>query len=161
MQGQLEHPSIVPVYDLGVGADGAALLHDEVACAGLTLAEVLDGLARATPALTDALLAAKAAHGVRAACASRRLRARARRAPPRSQARATSCSATSARCTCSTGASPRSSAARTSVEVGRGRRRARPRRRARDGHAGLHVARASARDVESCSTRAPTSTRSA
>ena len=51
VQGQLEHPAIVPVYDLGVRPDGTPFftmkrLHGE------TLAEILDGLQKKNPSLT-------------------------------------------------------------------------------------------------------------
>lgn len=43
VQGQLEHPAIVPVYDLGVDEEGAAFF--TMKCLrGMTLAEVLSGL---------------------------------------------------------------------------------------------------------------------
>ncbi|MFT3769388.1 MAG: serine/threonine-protein kinase [Minicystis sp.] len=45
VQGQLEHPSVVPVYDVGVGAEGR-LFFTMRRVHGPTLAEVLDGLAR-------------------------------------------------------------------------------------------------------------------
>jgi eukaryotic-like serine/threonine-protein kinase len=45
LQGQLEHPSIVPVYDLGVAPDGAAFFTMK-RVKGVTLAEVIDGLAQ-------------------------------------------------------------------------------------------------------------------
>lgn len=43
VQGQLEHPSIVPVYDLGIGVDGATYFTMK-RVRGLTLAEILDRL---------------------------------------------------------------------------------------------------------------------
>ncbi|APR81942.1 serine/threonine protein kinase [Minicystis rosea] len=45
VQGQLEHPSVVPVYDVGVGAEGR-LFFTMRRVHGPTLAEVLDGSAR-------------------------------------------------------------------------------------------------------------------
>jgi serine/threonine-protein kinase len=53
VQGQLEHPAIVPVYDLGVRPDGTPFftmkrLHGE------TLAEILDGLQKGNAALAAA-----------------------------------------------------------------------------------------------------------
>jgi serine/threonine-protein kinase len=53
VQGQLEHPAIVPVYDLGVRPDGTPFftmkrLHGE------TLAEILDGLQKKVATLTAA-----------------------------------------------------------------------------------------------------------
>jgi serine/threonine-protein kinase len=45
VQGQLEHPSIVPVYDMGVGADGKPFFTMR-RVQGHTLAEVLHALAR-------------------------------------------------------------------------------------------------------------------
>lgn len=43
IQGQLEHPSIVPVYDLGVRPDGAAFFTMK-RVRGLTLEEIVEGL---------------------------------------------------------------------------------------------------------------------
>ncbi|MEO8878033.1 MAG: serine/threonine-protein kinase, partial [Polyangiaceae bacterium] len=43
VQGQLEHPSIVPVYDLGIGADGATYFTMK-RVRGLTLADIFDRL---------------------------------------------------------------------------------------------------------------------
>lgn len=43
IQGQLEHPSIVPVYDLGIGADGATYFTMK-RVRGLTLADIFDRL---------------------------------------------------------------------------------------------------------------------
>ncbi len=53
VQGQLEHPAIVPVYDLGVRPDKTPFftmkrLHGE------TLAEIMDGLQKGSPAMTAA-----------------------------------------------------------------------------------------------------------
>jgi len=48
LQGQLEHPSVVPVYDLGVDPDGAAYFTMK-RVHGVTLADIVDGL-RARPA---------------------------------------------------------------------------------------------------------------
>jgi serine/threonine protein kinase len=45
VQGQLEHPSVVPVYDIGVSADGRLFFTMRRVC-GPTLAEVLAALAR-------------------------------------------------------------------------------------------------------------------
>ncbi|MDI1429605.1 protein kinase domain-containing protein [Polyangium sorediatum] len=45
VQGQLEHPSVVPVYDMGIGADGKPYFTMR-RVQGHTLAEVLRGLAR-------------------------------------------------------------------------------------------------------------------
>ncbi|APR86106.1 Serine/threonine protein kinase PrkC, regulator of stationary phase [Minicystis rosea] len=50
VQGQLEHPSIVPVYDFGTGDDGR-LFFTMRRVRGHTLAEVLDGLARGEPSM--------------------------------------------------------------------------------------------------------------
>lgn len=48
VQGQLEHPSIVPVYDLGVGDDGG--MYFTMKCLrGLTLAEILRSLREGDP----------------------------------------------------------------------------------------------------------------
>src|SRR5262249_19697497 len=43
VQGQLEHPSVVPVYDLGIGPDGAAFFTMK-RIRGLTLEHILDGI---------------------------------------------------------------------------------------------------------------------
>lgn len=48
VQGQLEHPSIVPVYDLGVDAQGAAYFTMK-RLRGLTLARILNGLREGDP----------------------------------------------------------------------------------------------------------------
>jgi serine/threonine-protein kinase len=42
VQGQLEHPSVVPVYDLGIGPEGVYFTMKRVR--GLTLEQVIDGL---------------------------------------------------------------------------------------------------------------------
>ena len=52
VQGQLEHPSIVPVYDLGIGANGATYFTMK-RVRGFTLADILDMLRAGD---TDALL---------------------------------------------------------------------------------------------------------
>lgn len=48
VQGQLEHPSVVPVYDLAVDADGAVYFTMK-RVRGMTLDEILRGLARSDP----------------------------------------------------------------------------------------------------------------
>jgi serine/threonine-protein kinase len=48
VQGQLEHPSIVPVYDLGVNPDGAAYFTMK-RVNGFTLDSVIDALAKGDP----------------------------------------------------------------------------------------------------------------
>jgi hypothetical protein len=53
VQGQLEHPSIVPVYDLGTRADGATFFTMK-RVRGLTLAEIVDGLRKNDPAIVRA-----------------------------------------------------------------------------------------------------------
>ena len=50
IQGQLEHPAVVPVYDLGIGEDGAPFFTMK-RVAGLTLAAILDGLRAKNEAL--------------------------------------------------------------------------------------------------------------
>jgi eukaryotic-like serine/threonine-protein kinase len=50
VQGQLEHPSIVPVYDLDVGPDGA-IYFTMKRVLGLTLADVIDGLRANDPSI--------------------------------------------------------------------------------------------------------------
>ena len=51
IQGQLEHPAIVPVYDVGVDPDGA-LYFTMKRVRGVSLARVLDGLRAGDPELT-------------------------------------------------------------------------------------------------------------
>jgi serine/threonine-protein kinase len=51
VQGQLEHPSIVPVYDLGVDAAGA-MYFTMKRLRGLTVAEILRGLREDNPEIT-------------------------------------------------------------------------------------------------------------
>jgi eukaryotic-like serine/threonine-protein kinase len=53
VQGQLEHPSIVPVYDLGTRPDGATFFTMK-RVRGLTLAEIIHGLKREEPAVVRA-----------------------------------------------------------------------------------------------------------
>ncbi|MGO9838099.1 MAG: serine/threonine-protein kinase [Polyangiaceae bacterium] len=53
VQGQLEHPSIVPVYDLGTRPDGATFFTMK-RVRGLTLAEIIHGLKREDPAVVRA-----------------------------------------------------------------------------------------------------------
>ncbi|MEO6420090.1 MAG: serine/threonine-protein kinase, partial [Polyangiaceae bacterium] len=50
VQGQLEHPSIVPVYDLDTGPDGA-IYFTMKRVLGLTLADVIDGLRARDPSI--------------------------------------------------------------------------------------------------------------
>jgi len=52
VQGQLEHPSIVPVYDIGVGTDGAAFFTMK-RVKGLTLAEIIEGLRDGEPGIVE------------------------------------------------------------------------------------------------------------
>jgi eukaryotic-like serine/threonine-protein kinase len=52
IQGQLEHPSIVPVYDLATDADGSTYF--TMKCLrGLTLSQILKGLRHKDPAITE------------------------------------------------------------------------------------------------------------
>ncbi len=53
VQGQLEHPSVVPVYDLGRRPDGA-IFFTMKRVRGLTLAAIIDGLRRKDPAIERA-----------------------------------------------------------------------------------------------------------
>jgi len=53
VQGQLEHPSIVPVYDLGTRPDGATFFTMK-RVRGLTLAQIIHGLRRGDPAVVRA-----------------------------------------------------------------------------------------------------------
>jgi serine/threonine-protein kinase len=52
IQGQLEHPAVVPVYDLGVGPDGAAYFTMK-RVRGMTLAEILRALSFGDPECTQ------------------------------------------------------------------------------------------------------------
>ena len=52
IQGQLEHPSIVPVYDLGVDDDGATYFTMKCLKGSMTLKQVLRGLREADPEIT-------------------------------------------------------------------------------------------------------------
>ena len=73
VQGQLEHPSVVPVYDIGVGADSRLFFTMRRVC-GPTLAEVLAALARgdAPPAAAETG-AAPVAAGARGGISQRKL----------------------------------------------------------------------------------------
>ena len=51
VQGQLEHPSIVPVYDIGSRQDGAAFFTMR-RVKGVTLGEIIEGLSRRDPGIT-------------------------------------------------------------------------------------------------------------
>jgi serine/threonine-protein kinase len=51
VQGQLEHPGIVPVHDIGITPEGATYFTMK-RVRGLTLAEVIEGLARGDAAIT-------------------------------------------------------------------------------------------------------------
>jgi hypothetical protein len=51
VQGQLEHPSVVPVYDLGTRPDGATFFTMK-RVRGLTLASIIDGYRRKDPAIS-------------------------------------------------------------------------------------------------------------
>jgi serine/threonine-protein kinase len=53
VQGQLEHPAIVPVYDLGIAPDGAAYFTMK-RLRGHTFASIVDGLRAGDPAIIDA-----------------------------------------------------------------------------------------------------------
>jgi tRNA A-37 threonylcarbamoyl transferase component Bud32 len=53
VQGQLEHPSVVPVYDLGTRPDGATYFTMK-RVRGLTLAEIIQGWRRDDPAMVRA-----------------------------------------------------------------------------------------------------------
>jgi serine/threonine protein kinase len=50
VQGQLEHPAVVPVYDLGIDAEGS-IYFTMKRVRGLTLLEILRGLRKADPAV--------------------------------------------------------------------------------------------------------------
>ena len=134
VQGRLEHPAIVPVYDLGRDADGRPYFTMK-RLAGTTLAEVLE---RATSRAV-----ARSACCARSSTSASRSTSRTRAASSTAiSSRRTSCSATSARCTCSTGAS------RASLDDAR---------RARDGVADIDDARrAATRRRRRCSARPAT-----
>jgi serine/threonine-protein kinase len=53
VQGQLEHPSVVPVYDLGTRSDGATFFTMK-RVRGLTLQEIIRGLGKGDPATARA-----------------------------------------------------------------------------------------------------------
>ena len=53
VQGQLEHPAIVPVYDLDTGQDGQAYFTMK-RIVGSTLSRIIDGLAHEDPELVEA-----------------------------------------------------------------------------------------------------------
>jgi serine/threonine-protein kinase len=52
VQGQLEHPAVVPVYDLGVTDDGEAFFTMK-RVRGLTLGEIIEGLREGDPVFTS------------------------------------------------------------------------------------------------------------
>ena len=67
VQGQLEHPSIVPVYDLGVGADGNTYFTMK-RVRGFTLADILDKL-RAEDAVPSPIIRCESSSPPLEACA--------------------------------------------------------------------------------------------
>ncbi len=81
VQGQLEHPSIVPVYDLGTGPDGR-LFFTMRRVRGHTLEAVLRALARGDAAMAESFSRRKLLEGLHARVPRGRLRALARRDPP-------------------------------------------------------------------------------
>ena len=67
VQGQLEHPAIVPVYDLGVDADGAEFF--TMKCLrGETLAQIVAGLAGGDAAMAEKYPRRRLLSAVAAAC---------------------------------------------------------------------------------------------
>ncbi|WP_170319493.1 serine/threonine-protein kinase [Polyangium spumosum] len=67
VQGQLEHPSIVPVYDLGTDIDGS--IYFTMKCLrGLTLSQIVKGLRRRDPAVVEAYSRQKLLRAFSAAC---------------------------------------------------------------------------------------------
>ncbi|MDI3291143.1 serine/threonine-protein kinase [Polyangium sp. 15x6] len=67
VQGQLEHPSIVPVYDLGVDIEGSTYF--TMKCLrGLTLAQIVKGLRKKDPAIVEAYSRPKLLRAFSAAC---------------------------------------------------------------------------------------------
>ncbi|UQA58301.1 serine/threonine-protein kinase [Polyangium aurulentum] len=67
VQGQLEHPSIVPVYDLGVDAEGSTYF--TMKCLrGLTLSQILKGLRKGDPEIVETYSRQKLLRAFSAAC---------------------------------------------------------------------------------------------
>ena len=67
VQGQLEHPSIVPVYDLGVDIEGS--IYFTMKCLrGLTLAQIVKGLRKKEAAVVEAYSRQKLLRAFSAAC---------------------------------------------------------------------------------------------
>ncbi|MDI1449672.1 serine/threonine-protein kinase [Polyangium sp. 6x1] len=67
VQGQLEHPSIVPVYDLGVDIEGS--IYFTMKCLrGLTLSQIVKGLRKKDPPIVEAYSRPKLLRAFSAAC---------------------------------------------------------------------------------------------
>lgn len=67
VQGQLEHPSIVPVYDLATDADGSTYF--TMKCLrGLTLSQIIKGLRQKEPAIVENYSRAKLLRAFSAVC---------------------------------------------------------------------------------------------
>ncbi|MDI1484721.1 serine/threonine-protein kinase [Polyangium sp. y55x31] len=67
VQGQLEHPSIVPVYDLGVDIEGS--IYFTMKCLrGLTLSQIVKELRKKDPAVVEAYSRPKLLRAFSAAC---------------------------------------------------------------------------------------------
>ena len=85
LTGQLEHPNIVPVYELGIDEQGEMFLHDEVR-QGHTLDDVLRGIRNGTPEDDREVSARHAADHLPEGLRRRGLRPLEGRGPSRSQA---------------------------------------------------------------------------
>jgi eukaryotic-like serine/threonine-protein kinase len=67
VQGQLEHPAIVPVYDLGIDADGS--IYFTMKCLrGLTLSQIIKGLRKRDPQIVENYPRQKLLRAFSAAC---------------------------------------------------------------------------------------------
>jgi eukaryotic-like serine/threonine-protein kinase len=67
VQGQLEHPSVVPVYDLGTRHDGTTFFTMK-RVRGLTLQEIIRGLRKGDPAVTRAYSRRRVLTAMSSAC---------------------------------------------------------------------------------------------
>ena len=83
---QLEHPNIVPVYELGVDENGQVFYTMKMV-RGITLRKVLELLAEGVAETVKKYPLAGAAHDFPEGLRCHRLRAQQGRHPPRSQAR--------------------------------------------------------------------------
>lgn len=111
VQGQLEHPCIVPVYEVGLTPDGEPYFTMK-RVRGTTLRRVLRGLKAGDPQIESTYSRRKLLTALSTVCLAVDAAHRAGVVHATSNPR-TSCSATSVRSTCSTGGSRRSRARRT------------------------------------------------